>query len=446
MKTPYTPLFYCRRSIVCLLLFGFFIVSANTYAQNETILPASALKLRPSYSGNLQTLTGGDPRAYYSNITNDLNATYANGGAAVENPSSPKINTITALVADNLTFAGSPPYTIGTITFTITNGSPVPVTVRPRVRIYNADGPGGLPGTIITGFTISSFTFPANSSQTYQPTINSFQITNQTIWAGLTFDNDSGRSGATVAQLNLMGQKLFNPPDKGSSSDLYFKTSSNGSFFTNNPPGATANFNGNPVANFGWEFVPPSFPLPITIEYLRGRNDGNSNLLEWKVDCINSAHANLVLQRKSGTEGFKDIYTLNADANECLHPFAYNDNNASASVNYYRLKMKDDKGVEKLSDIIAILNKSLSFELNSIYPNPVVSNTASILKVISSRKGKISLQVYDIIGKQLINESRDLSTGENKYNLNFTNLNPGSYKLKITDTEGTTKTLSFIKQ
>ena len=77
-----------------------------------------------------------------------------------------------------------------------------------------------------------------------------------TFWAGVTFDNNNGTTGMTAAQLDNMGQGLFDPPDVGTSADLAFITNAAGSFFTiSNPAGALFNLGGQPAANFGWEFV-----------------------------------------------------------------------------------------------------------------------------------------------------------------------------------------------
>jgi hypothetical protein len=59
----------------------------------------------------------------------------------------------------------------------------------------------------------------------------------------------------TAAQLNLMGQGVFDAPTIGSSADVFWITTAAGSFFApNNPVGSLSNLGGNPVANFGWEF------------------------------------------------------------------------------------------------------------------------------------------------------------------------------------------------
>ena len=424
------------------VLFGF-----SAKGQKETFIPSSQVTIRTIIPGSRNPVTGGDPTAKYSNITHDLNVVHANGGAAAD-PADPNY-AITYLVADNLTLLNPIPDSIVSITFSVSNSSNTVVRARPRVRFYQADGPNGTPGTLITGYSFSPFDFAANSAQTLTSTVNPFAVKTSTIWAGITFDNhdvqNNVNTGATIAQLNALGQKTFNPVDRGSSTDLYFQSSSNGSFLSSTPPGSTATLGGNPIANFGWELVPRVSPLPINIEYLKGSNDGTNNILEWKVDCINTSKADMVLQRSSNSTLFTDIYSVQASATQCAAgPFLYKDLNNNLPVSYYRLKMTDDAGILKYSEIVSILNKTTAFEISSVYPNPVTSNILN-LQIISSQKGIIIYQMYDVAGRVLLNGNRVLSAGLNKLSINLNTVTKGSYTLKIMDIDGGSHVVPLLK-
>jgi hypothetical protein len=79
------------------------------------------------------------------------------------------------------------------------------------------------------------------------------------MWMGITYDNNSGADAATAAQLNQLGVGLYNPVNIGSSTDLAFATTSNGSFNSNLPPGATFNTPGV-IDNFGFEIRVAAVP------------------------------------------------------------------------------------------------------------------------------------------------------------------------------------------
>ena len=211
------------------------------------------------------------PGASYSNIDTFTGSGFSHGGAAVLSG-----NTITRMVMDDLTFAL--PYLAGqnisSFTFSVTNLNTVAVSARPRVRFWLGDAAGGAPGTYYAspgaiGYTFNAISFGANSVGLFTGAIAPAFLqpaAGQVLWAGITFDNNVGATGATIAQMNNLGQGIFGPPVVGSSQDAMFHTAAAGSFFnTANPAGAITNFGGNPVANFGWEF---NVPAPGSIALL----------------------------------------------------------------------------------------------------------------------------------------------------------------------------------
>lgn len=210
-----------------------------------------------AFGGGLRAV---DPDARYSNVTTFLGQAFANGGSA---------GGITRLVADDLTPTGvNAGQAIGTVRFSVTNLSTAAVTARPRIRFWNADGTAGAPGSVYSnpvavGFSFNAITFPANSVQVFQfnPAAGTFNMPGTTFWAGMCFDNNAGATGATDADLNFLGQGMFDPVDVGSSTDNIFVTTAAGSFFgTANPAGTVGNLGGNPIANLGWEFT--AVPAP----------------------------------------------------------------------------------------------------------------------------------------------------------------------------------------
>jgi hypothetical protein len=155
------------------------------------------------------------------------------------------------------------------------NANAAPITVRPRVRFYQNNG--GVPGTLITGFTFNPITVNANSANGFFTTLpagSQFTIPNGKFWAGITFDNNGGTTGATVADMSNVGGLLFDPPAVGFSDDIDFQTSSQGAFLVNNPPGAVrvSPYAPDAIASYLWEFSGPlaNTPEPAAIGLLAG--------------------------------------------------------------------------------------------------------------------------------------------------------------------------------
>lgn len=196
--------------------------------------------------------------AIFDNTTSFSGQALPNGGAA-----NLAGNTITRLVADQIqtTQIGSPLAITG-FSFSVANLDAANVTARPRVRFYAADGVGGAPGTYLTGFSFTPITFNAGQVGLFSSTAAfTLNVTNGLFWAGITFDDNTGTTGATLAQLNNLGQGLYDPPTVGSSADGYFVTTAAGSFLSNNPAGTQTTLGGSPVANFGWRFTVAT-PIP----------------------------------------------------------------------------------------------------------------------------------------------------------------------------------------
>lgn len=103
--------------------------------------------------------------------------------------------------------------------------------------------------------TFDPITFPVGTPrlETYSPGTNLFTIpADGTIWAGVYFHSTT----STQAQVNDLGQGLYDPPIIGSSKDSVF-VSTDSATNASNPDGNFATFFGSPVANLGWKFTSP---------------------------------------------------------------------------------------------------------------------------------------------------------------------------------------------
>lgn len=207
--------------------------------------------------GDSYEWTGDDDANAYANITTFSGTVSLNGGAS---------NGITRLQADDIRFgAWSVGQQINKITFSVGNLNSVAVSARARLRFY-LDSGTGTPGTLITGFSFNPISFAAGSANlfNFNPGAGFNVPVGAKLWAGMTFDNVG--TSTTDAQLNNLGQLLFNAPTSGSSADFMFGTTVAGSFLADNPVGSSFNFGGNPVANVGWAFE--AVPEPGTFAAL----------------------------------------------------------------------------------------------------------------------------------------------------------------------------------
>jgi hypothetical protein len=83
--------------------------------------------------------------------------------------------------------------------------------------------------------------------------------------------------------------------------------------------------------------------------------------------------------------------------------------------------------------------------ISSVYPNPATNNI--YLVVNSTEAEKVSVEVYDMLGKRQLLFSIKTILGENKKEIEISSLAEGSYILKVTDSKGSqsNKMFSVIK-
>jgi hypothetical protein len=203
----------------------------------------------------------------YNNTSTPLGFFYPNGGAATVGST-----LTTTLVADDITAGvGLSGFSVNQIIFSIANGNATTVTISPQLQFYQSDPNTGLPTTLITAININPVTLTGNNGGLFTLTDNNaggfFTMPSGLFWAGVVF-TDGGTGSATAADLNNVGQLLFDPPTVGSSQDLFFQSNLAGPP-ADNPAGGLFFFGGpplNPVANFGWEFgTTQAVPEPSTL-------------------------------------------------------------------------------------------------------------------------------------------------------------------------------------
>jgi hypothetical protein len=198
-----------------------------------------------------------DPNSFYSNVTTLQGFFLANGGST-----NLAGNTITRLRADDLTFTRGVPVSVTGIRFAVHNNNAGTVSARARVRFYANNG--GVPGNILAAVSFAAFAFGAGTTTLTANPFGPFSATTQTIWAGITFDNNGGATGATAAQLDLLGMRVVDPPDRGTSADVSFLTTAAGDFNVNNPTGTVGNTAGV-VDNLGWELLSTPTAAQVSI-------------------------------------------------------------------------------------------------------------------------------------------------------------------------------------
>lgn len=186
-------------------------------------------------------------------------------------------------------------------------------------------------------------------------------------------------------------------------------------------------------------------PLPVIINYLTGHRQGNNHLLNWKVTCVTSPRAIMILERSADGRNFSAINTITADALRCNQPFNYTDAQPLTGMNYYRLKVLDADGNITYSNIVALLNATKGFGIISIAPNPVVTDNFK-LNVASAQAGKIEIVIFDMQGRLVTRQNMTLIAGFNSLPVNAGHLAAGSYTMRCNMGDSGGRVIRFVKR
>ena len=184
--------------------------------------------------------------------------------------------------------------------------------------------------------------------------------------------------------------------------------------------------------------------LSISLNYFKGTQNANKHLLTWKVNCT-SDEAKFEVQRSTDGLNFTPINVFTASKIRCASAFDFTDENPAPGKNYYRLKLIDVDGKVNYSNIVLLTQKTAHFELVSLTPNVVSSQTA-ILKINTPVKETVTIVLSDFSGRFIQNQAVTLQVGSNQIPVQAVGLAAGIYHVTIYSNDAKPISLKLIKQ
>ena len=173
----------------------------------------------------------------------------------------------------------------------------------------------------------------------------------------------------------------------------------------------------NSISTFSQFIIARHMVVPINLLRFNAKKESNNNvLLSWESAAeINFHH--FEVERSIDGRAFTKIETVNRNSSM---KYSHLDKHAVLGNNYYRLKLVDQNGSYRYSEIqtVFLSQESVKFQL---FPNPVVSGKQLNIQVKSIDSG--SFQMYSSSGV-LISE---LHTIEGVNKLDISKLSPGIY-------------------
>jgi hypothetical protein len=173
----------------------------------------------------------------------------------------------------------------------------------------------------------------------------------------------------------------------------------------------------------------PSSPLPVTLLSFTAKRTGAFNaVLSW----ITTGEVNFNffdLEKADDGQTFIKLASISSGSLS-KNNYQYTDNNATARRSYYRLKMIDQDGSFRYSNIVVLTLGEYENNVTEFYPNPVVNQSATI-NVLAKEAGVWTVSTTNIIGQSINLQKNTLTKGLNQLKVNLAALTAGVHFLKI---------------
>ncbi len=181
------------------------------------------------------------------------------------------------------------------------------------------------------------------------------------------------------------------------------------------------------------EYTVPLFPdcttglLPLTLLNFNVVLNNNTVNCSWQTTSeVNTSY--FKVQRSWDGVQYTDLQTIAASGNSSItKSYGFVDKSPNMGMNYYRLKMVDADGRYSYSKTMPI-NVSIHQPF-AIYPNPVPN--ILYVQLQQSKTEKASIQILDMKGKMVQQQSIFLQAGTNTFSVNTTTLAKGTYFLIV---------------
>lgn len=257
----------------------------------------------------------------------------------------------------------------------------------------------------------------------------------------VTFDLStiSGPLGVGTNNLSLLRLMVDDDGDFTSGATLIAPSSFNG---TNNTATFTVNFTNGQYYTLGSEEVAA---LPIELLSF------NANVLENETVRLNWATASeennafFTIERSADGQNFEALDFIDgAGVSNQIQYYQYLDKQPLEGYAFYRLKQTDYSGEYDYSEVRSVFVEISNQAEYILYPNPIDRGEEVQIRYRVSQNKTVSLRVYDLNGKALFYEEKDLQVNGETIRIPTSGLSRGLHIVKITDAQNRTVSFKLI--
>lgn len=207
-----------------------------------------------------------------------------------------------------------------------------------------------------------------------------------------------------------------------------------------------ANWDGSTAGNVSLDLTAfTSIVLPVELTSFQVEKEGKEVKITWEtVTEINNDYFT-VEHSLDGTR-FETLGTIQG-AGDSFEPLNYSFRHTTPAIghNYYRLKQIDFDGQFEFSKVISVNFRGKNEQVGEFYPNPSKTGIVN-LEYASQNNDEINISVFDVTGKLVVNQIRQVSNGNNNLSFDFSKIITGIYIVKIDDKRNPTHRKLIIER
>lgn len=307
--------------------------------------------------------------------------------------------------------------------------------------LYCSYGMGQISFTGCTGSITAGFPFTLNlsgndgtrniyTSALPGPSCSAGVCAFRVIWTGTQWEIQLSNNGGGSFDFTLYTNttaSLPNPPD-----------------LTLGVWNASGTCSGQPISTWSGD-VQSSTTLPVELLSFEGRQSSENILLNWQTASEINNDKFEIEKSQNGRDFFK-IGEMDGIGNSShLQNYSFKIKSLINGISYYRLKQIDFDGQFEYSEVISVNFKEESGQLGYFYPNPSKSGMVN-LDYSAQKEDEITISVFDMTGKLVVNQIQKVSKGQNNLTFDFSFLNKGIYIVKIGDERNPTHRKLIIER
>ena len=186
------------------------------------------------------------------------------------------------------------------------------------------------------------------------------------------------------------------------------------------------------------ELFPASGPLPLKLLSFNATAANNTAILKWTT-TEEEPDTKFEIQRSANGRDFSTTASLDASGNTGTNQYSWIDQHPFDGKTYYRLKITEPSKTS-YSKIVVVGDRTNPFDISLVYTD---GNSLRI-KINNIGNNALETSLISLSGAVVKKQKITISNG-GEVTIPITDIAPGEYIVRITDTKGNVATQRFIK-